>query len=105
MVNIIIDYFMKFALFALLIMLCFGFTRAIRGPKIADRLVAVNMISTLILVMIAILSFILKESYLIDICLIYAMISFLAVILLTRIFMGEYRRSQEKERQKKEEDK
>ena len=88
---------MNIALFCLLIMLCFGFTRAIRGPKITDRLVAVNMISTLILVIIAILSFLLEESYLIDICLIYAMISFLAVILLTRVFMGEFRKNQEKQ--------
>ena len=94
-IDLITENVMKAALFCLLVMLCFGFTRAIRGPKITDRLVAVNMISTLILVMLAIISFILEESYLIDICLIYAMISFLAVILLTRVFMGEFRKNQE----------
>ena len=94
-IDLIAQNVIKIALFCLLIMLCFGFIRAIRGPKITDRLVAVNMISTLILVMIAMISFVLEESYLIDICLIYAMISFLAVILLTRVFMGEFRKNQE----------
>ena len=31
-----------------------------------------------------------NESYLVDICLIYAMISFLAVIVLTKVYMGVY---------------
>ena len=64
--------------------------RAVMGPTIADRLVAVNMMGTMVMVMIAILAFLLKEGYLVDICLIYAMISFLAVIILTKVYMGVY---------------
>ena len=73
--------------------------RAVRGPLIADRLVAVNMMGTMVMVMIAILALLLKEGYLVDICLIYAMISFLAVIVLTKVYIGIY--LEKKERGKK----
>ena len=84
---------------AVLLLLCL--LRAVVGPRIADRLVAVNMITTMVTVMIAILAVLKNEGYLVDICLIYAMISFLAVVVLSRIYTGVYR--EEKDRQKKEE--
>ena len=71
---------------AILLILCL--IRAIKGPQIADRIVAVNMMGTMIMVIIGILALLLKEGYLVDICIIYAMISFLAVVVLTKVFMG-----------------
>lgn len=64
--------------------------RAIRGPRIADRLVSVNMMGTMVMVMIAILALLLDEGYLVDVCLVYAMISFLAVVVLTKVYIGIY---------------
>lgn len=64
--------------------------RAVKGPRVADRLVAVNMIGTMVMVMIAVLSLYLQEEYLLDICLIYAMASFLAVIVLSKVYIGIY---------------
>ena len=89
------------SLLAVLLLLCL--IRAVVGPKIADRLVAVNMITTMVTVMIAILAVLKGEGYLIDICLIYAMISFLAVVVLSRIYTGVYR--EEKDHQKRKEEK
>ncbi len=60
------------------------------GPRLADRIVAINMIGTMTIVEIAILSLYMRESYLLDVCLIYAMISFLAVVVLTKIYEGAY---------------
>jgi multicomponent Na+:H+ antiporter subunit F len=80
---------------AVLVVLCL--IRAIIGPRIADRIVAVNMIGTMVIVMIAILAVLLGEGYLADICIIYAMISFLAVIVLTKVYMGVYREKKEAE--------
>lgn len=71
---------------AILLILCL--IRAIKGPQIADRIVAVNMMGTMIMVIIGILALLLKDGYLVDICIIYAMISFLAVVVLTKVFMG-----------------
>ena len=64
--------------------------RSVRGPKVADRVIAVNMLGTITIVMIAVLSVYLKENYLVDVCLIYAMISFLAVVVLTKVYTGIY---------------
>lgn len=64
--------------------------RACLGPTVADRLVAVNMMGTIVIVMIAILTLLLKEGYLADICIIYGMLSFLAVIVLTKVYIGTY---------------
>ena len=83
---------------AVLVILCL--IRAIIGPRIADRIVSVNMMGTMVIVIIAILTVMLKESYLADICIIYAMISFLAVIVLTKVYMGVYIEKKEVEGQK-----
>lgn len=80
---------------ALMVVLCL--IRAIIGPRIADRIVSVNMMGTMVMVIIAILALMLEEGYLADICLIYAMISFLAVIVLTKVYMGVYLEKKEKE--------
>jgi len=85
---------------ALLLVLCL--IRAAIGPRIADRLVAVNMMGTLVMVSIALLAVIKNEGYLVDICLIYAMISFLAVVVLTRIYTGVYRDAKAHEKEKEE---
>ena len=84
-------------LLALMVFLCI--IRAVNGPKIADRIVAVNMMGTMTMVIIAMLAVKMDEGYLVDICIIYAMISFLAVTLLTKVYMGVYA-----ERKKKEEE-
>ena len=81
---------------AVLVILCL--VRAIIGPRIADRIVSVNMMGTMVIVIIAILTVMLKESYLADICIIYAMISFLAVIVLTKVYMGVYIEKKEAEK-------
>jgi multicomponent Na+:H+ antiporter subunit F len=51
------------------------------------------MMGTLTMVIIAILAVKMNEGYLVDICIIYAMISFLAVTLLTKVYMGVYAQS------------
>ena len=88
----------------LALMLVFCLIRAVKGPRIADRLVAVNMMGTMVMVIIAILSLLMQEGYLVDICLIYALISFLAVVVLTRIYTGVYREASEHEKKKGEKD-
>lgn len=83
------------ALIFLAIMLVLCLIRSVKGPYAADRIVAVNMMGPLVMIIIAILSLMLDEGYLVDICLIYAMISFLAVVVLTKVYMGVHREKQE----------
>ena len=86
-------------LVVLAIMLILCLIRAVIGPRIADRLISVNMMGTMVMCLIAILGVVLNEGYLVDICLIYAMISFLAVVVLTKVYTGVY--LEKKEKQKK----
>ena len=88
------------ALLFLAVMLVLCLIRAIMGPRIADRLVAVNMMGTMVMVIIGILSILMEEGYLVDICLIYAMISFLAVITLTKVYTGVYLAKKKKKEDK-----
>ena len=73
-------------IFAILLFVCL--IRSIKGPRIADRIVSVNMIGTMVVVMISIASAMLHEDYLMDICLIYAMMSFLAVVVISKMSLG-----------------
>lgn len=79
--------------------------RTIMGPKIADRIMAVNMIGTLVMTLIAVISYINDESYLLDICLIYAAISFIAVIVLSKVYTERYLADKADEKAKEEEEK
>jgi len=77
-------------LIVLAILLLFCMFRAVKGPEVSDRIVSVNMMGTIVIVMIAVLAVKLQEGYLADICIIYAMISFLSVVVLCRVYMGAY---------------
>ncbi|NLK36738.1 MAG: sodium:proton antiporter [Epulopiscium sp.] len=65
------------------IFLCF--IRAVKGPRFTDRVVAINMIGTLAVAFICMLSVYLEETALVDIALVYTMLSFLAVVILCRV--------------------
>ena len=71
--------------------------RAIIGPRIADRLIAINMMGTLIVIIICVLAFLMGEGYLVDVAIIYVMLSFLSVVLLTKIYMGVYHEKRRRE--------
>ena len=75
--------------------------RCIMGPRISDRVMAVNMIGTLTIIMVVVFTVYLQEAYLADIALIYAMISFLSVVVLCKVYTGIYReRKHEQEKLK-----
>ena len=93
-------YTAALVIIGLLVIACL--IRAIRGPRIADRVIAANMIGTLVVITIFILSFVMNEGYLVDIAMIYTMLSFLAVVLLTKVYMGIYREKHRQESLAKE---
>lgn len=98
------EWIFHIVLIILAVMLLLCLIRAVIGPRIADRLVSVNMMGTMIMCIIVILGVVLEEGYLADIALIYAMISFLAVVVLTKVYTGVYlQQKAAKEKEKKEE--
>ena len=76
--------------------------RAIRGPRIADRIIGANMAGTETIMAIAILSDVLKQDWLLDVCLIYCMISFLAVVVLSKIYITVHLEHKKRNGQKEE---
>ena len=78
------------ALVVIAILLAFMLIRTLRGPEITDRLLCINMIGTLVNCMILIMSALLDESWLIDVALIYTMISLVSVLILARVSVPEH---------------
>ena len=75
------------ALIVLAILIGAMLIRSIMGPAVTDRVLAINMIGTMVIASIAILSMYLKENYLLDVGLIYTMISFVSVLVLASVYI------------------
>ena len=90
-------YTVTFVVLVVLDFLCL--IRAIRGPRIADRIVAINMISTITIGIIMVLVMMLCQGFLADVALIYALIGFLAVVVLCKVYMGIALENQEKKKE------
>ena len=71
--------FLSLLLFACLI-------RAMLGPRFTDRLVAINLICAKAIIIIAVISYMNSDSTLLDIALVYSMISFLVVVVLSKCY-------------------
>lgn len=100
------QYLFIFACIILAICILFAIIRSIIGPKVADRVVAINMGSTMVIMIIALLTIYYKETYLDDVCLVYALISFVAVVVLTNVFVNvnmrkKYRDDQQEKKEEK----
>ena len=91
-----------FALGVLTLLALACLVRCILGPRISDRVLAINQIGTLTVIMVALTVLLLGEGYLADIALVYAMLSFLAVILLSKVYTGIYQERKHEEELHKE---
>lgn len=65
--------------------------RAAKGPRYTVRLAALNFICTIVVLMICILSYVLGESYLVDVAILYGLLNLLAVAVLSRISVRRHR--------------
>lgn len=74
-----------------------GMIRAALGPRFTDRVVAVNLIGTVAILILCILSYFLEASYLVDVAILYALLNLVAVVVLCRIARVHH---MEKEREK-----
>ena len=80
------------------VLIFFCMIRAIKGPRFTDRVVAGNMISTMIIVILSILSVYMEEPFLVDVAIVNAMLSFITVVVLCRLVIVR-RRVHEREEQ------
>ena len=89
------DYLLMGVLLLLTAGLFFSLLRAIRGPRMADRILGINMTGSLTTAAIAVLAILLDQSWLLDVCLIYCMISFLAVVVLAKVAIASHEEQEE----------
>ena len=78
---------LHFGTLFLAITMCLCLIRAVKGPKLADRIIATNMICVKTILLIVIIGVNLDELFLIDVALVYALLSFLAVVIFTRFML------------------
>lgn len=82
---------------AILVTMGLALARALLGPSIYDRILAVNMFGTKTVLAIAVYAFLSGRTDLLDIALIYALINFVGVIAVLRLVeQGEFHRGAEK---------
>ena len=93
------QYLYTFCLIVMGLCIVVALSRSVRGPEIADRILAINMIGTVVISAIMVLTGLLEEAWLLDICLVYVLISFLAVAVLATVYIRRHHKG------KKEEDK
>ena len=71
----------------------------IRARLTVDRIIGINLIGTLVAIIIAILAYLLGEDYLADVAIVYVVLSFIAVMLLCRIYINLYQYKRQDERE------
>lgn len=86
---------------ALALLILATLVRAVLGPRFTDRIVAVNVIGTLVIAELMVLSVRLKEEFLVDIALVFALLSFLSVVVAFQTVMTRQKKQGREE--KKEE--
>ena len=96
-VDLAYQYLFTGALTVMAVLIGIILIRSIIGPRIIDRILCINMIGTLVICTIAILSQMLDESYLTDIAIIYAMLSFLTVLILASVYIRKLNLTDEDE--------
>jgi multicomponent Na+:H+ antiporter subunit F len=68
------------ATIAILVVMTMAIIRAIMGPTLYDRVLAVNMFGTKTVLLIALLGFMMGRPEFLDIAIVYALINFISVI-------------------------
>ena len=86
---------------ALALLILATLVRAVLGPRFTDRIVAVNVIGTLVIAELMVLSVRLKEEFLVDIALVFALLSSLSVVVAFQTVMTRQKKQSREE--KKEE--
>ena len=69
----------------------------VKAKRFTDKIVAVNIITTLSLNIICMLAIYLRQDYVLDIALIYALLSFAAVVVLAKLLGTKHKKEESKE--------
>ncbi len=71
---------------AILLTMLFALTRALLGPSVYDRVLAVNMFGTKTVLLIAVLGFLTGRPDFLDLAILYALINFIGTLAVLKFF-------------------
>lgn len=69
--------------------------RAVVGPTVQDRLLAVNVVGTKTLIVVVLVTFIFHESFFLDVAMVYALLNMVVTVVLSRYLETEGWRGRE----------
>jgi len=75
----------------------FALIYILKSHLTVDRIIGINLIGTIVVIAIAILTYLLGEAYLADVAIVYVVLSFIAVMMLCRIYINLYARRRKEE--------
>lgn len=79
-------YLFEITILFLIVYASAGIYRSCRGPEVCDRIMGINMIGSAVTTTMLVLTALLGEGYLADIAVIYALVNFLSVVVLKRVY-------------------
>ena len=77
---------LAFVTIAILVTMNLALIRALRGPTVFDRILALSMVSTKTMLLIAVTGFLLERPDFLDIALLYALINFIGAIAVLKFY-------------------
>ena len=80
---------------ALIITMALALMRAVLGPSVYDRVLAVNMLGTKTVLLLAVIAFLFGRPDFLDLALAYALINFIGVLAVLEFFRSRAARSSE----------
>lgn len=87
------------AAFAILVTIALALARALMGPTLYDRILAVNMVGTKTVLLIAVFAVLSGRTDMIDIALMYALINFIGVVAVLKLVeQGNFHTSGDEDR-------
>jgi len=72
--------FASFTLVALMVAVCFALIRLVRGPQMADRVISLDLMTTLGIGIIAVFAMVYDEPVFIDVLVVIALVAFLGTV-------------------------
>ncbi|WP_448547824.1 monovalent cation/H+ antiporter complex subunit F [Thalassotalea fusca] len=81
------------AITIIMLIMLIALVRAFKGPTLYDRILAVNLLGTKTVLLMATLAFVYERHFFLDIAMIYALLNFISIVGVLRYF--EHRESTE----------
>ena len=85
--NVAVRYLLLIGMCFLSITIFFCLFFAVRGQRLTDKIIATNMIAVKTIILVVLVGIYFAEGYLVDVAMVFALISFLATVTFTRLIL------------------